>query len=440
MMDPVTVGALSIVAIFALILLGFHIGVALAAVSFAGVYLITGKFRVAASILQTTAYNGVNDYVFAVIPLFVVMGLFATQSGATRDLFDAAEALLRRVKGGVGAATVIANAIFAAITGVSVASAAVFSKLAIPEMNRLGYDRKFGLGIVASSALLGMLIPPSILMIVYGVITEESIGRLFAAGIGPGLVVAGVLIATILVWVRIDPSVVGREGEVATDVKVSRLDLVIKVLPIFALIALVLGGIYGGFFTPTEAGAIGALGALVLILLRGRFTAAALMEILLDTGKACASIFFLLITAQMYSRMLTLSRLPETLTTWASGLAVPGLAILLAFVAVLIILGCIIDSVSILLLTMPIMVPIAATIGYDKVWFGMIAIVTIELGLLTPPFGMVVFAMKASLPPDVRIEEIFLGSAPFFMVLLVALALVIAFPQISLFIPRLLLG
>jgi C4-dicarboxylate transporter DctM subunit len=293
---------------------------------------------------------------------------------------------------------------------------------------------------VASSALLGMLIPPSILMIVYGVITEESIGRLFAAGIGPGLVVAGVLIATILIWVRIDPAIVGREGEVATDVQVSPLDLVIKILPIFALIALVLGGIYGGFFTPTEAGAIGALGALALILLRGRFTQAALMAMLLDTGKACASIFFLLITAQMYSRMLTLSRLPETLTNWASALNVPGLAILLAFVVVLIILGCIIDSVSILLLTMPIMVPIAATLGYDKVWFGMIAIVTIELGLLTPPFGMVVFAMKASLPPDVRIEEIFLGSAPFFVVLLLALALVIAFPQISLFIPRLLLG
>ena len=315
----------------------------MAAVSFAGVYLITGKFRVAASILQTTAYNGVNDYIFAVIPLFVVMGLFATQSGATRDLFDAAEAMLRRVKGGVGAATVIANAIFAAITGVSVASAAVFSKLAIPEMNRLGYERKFGLGIVASSALLGMLIPPSILMIVYGVITEELIGRLFAAGIGPGLVVAGVLIATIFVWVRIDPGIVGREGTIDAGPDLTRAALIAKVLPIFALIALVLGGIYGGLFTPIEAGAIGALGALALILLRGRFTAQALMTMLLDTGKACASIFFLLITAQMYSRMLTLSRLPETLTTYASSLQVPGLAILLAFIVVLLILGCIIE-------------------------------------------------------------------------------------------------
>jgi tripartite ATP-independent transporter DctM subunit len=316
----------------------------------------------------------------------------------------------------------------------------VFSKLAIPEMNRLGYDRKFGLGIVASSALLGMLIPPSILMIVYGVITEESIGRLFAAGIGPGAVVAGVLIATILIRVRIDPALAGREGEIQDGARLSGLSLLLKVLPIFALIALVLGGIYGGLFTPTEAGAIGALGAFVLIVLRRRFKAQSLMAILLDTGKACASIFFLLIAAQMYSRMLTISRLPETLTTYASALSVPSVAILLAFVFVLIVLGCIIDSVSILLLTMPIMVPIALTLGYDKVWFGMIAILTIELGLLTPPFGMVVFAMKASLPPDVRVEEIFLGSAPFFVLLLLALALVIAFPQISLFIPRLLLG
>ena len=174
MIDALTVGALSVAVIFVLILLGFHIGVALAAVSFVGVYLMTGKIMVAASLLQTTAFHGVNDYIFAVIPLFVVMGLFATESGATRDLFDAAESLMRRMRGGIGIATVIANAIFAAITGVSVASAAVFSKLAIPEMNRLGYERKFALGIVASSALLGMLIPPSILMIIYGVITCRS--------------------------------------------------------------------------------------------------------------------------------------------------------------------------------------------------------------------------------------------------------------------------
>ncbi len=439
MIDALTVGLLSVAAIFILILLGFHIGVALGAASFVGVYLITGKLMVAASLLQTTAFHGVNDYIFAVVPLFVVMGLFATESGATRDLFDAAESLMRKVRGGIGVSTVLANAVFAAITGVSVASAAVFSKLAIPEMNRLGYERKFSLGIVASSALLGMLIPPSVLMIIYGVITEESIGKLFAAGVGPGLVVTAVLSAMILVSVHLNPALAGHEAQ--GDIPVGgRLKAVVRIWPIVALIALVLGGIYGGLFTATEAGAIGALGALVLIILRGRFTGKALLAMLLDTGQVCGSIFFLLIGAQMYSRMLTLSRLPETMTQWASGLEVPGLVILLAFIAVLLVLGCIIDSVSILLLTMPIMVPIAQNFGYDKIWFGMIAIVTVELGLLTPPFGMVVFAMKAALPDDVKIEDIFLGCAPFFVALLAALGLIIAFPEISHFLPRLLLG
>jgi tripartite ATP-independent transporter DctM subunit len=440
MIDALTVGALSVGAIFFLILLGFHVGVALAGVSFVGIYLMTGKLMVAASLLQTTAFNGVNDYIFAVIPLFIVMGLLATQSGATRDLFDAAESATRKIRGGVGVATVLANAIFAAITGVSVASAAVFSKLAIPEMKRLGYDRKFALGIVASSALLGMLIPPSILMIIYGVITEESIGKLFAAGIGPGLVVTGTLSAMILLRVHLNPALAGHEARGDDAPVYGRMQSIIKIWPIAALITLVLGGIYGGLFTPTEAGAIGALGASVLVVVRGRFTAKGMMTSLLDTGMACGSIFFLLITAQMYSRMLTLSRLPDTLTEWASGLALPGVVILLVFVVVLLLLGSIIDSVSILLLTMPIMVPIAASFGYDKLWFGMIAIVTVELGLLTPPFGMVVFAMKAALPDDVRVEDIFLGSLPFFAALLAALGLVIAFPEISHFLPRLLLG
>ncbi len=440
MLDPVTVGALSVAAIFILILLGFHIGIALASVSFVGLYLISGKFLVAASLLQTTAFHGVNDYIFAVIPLFVVMGLFVTQSGATRDLFDAAESLMPRIRGGVGIATVLANAIFAAITGVSVAAAAVFSKLAIPEMNRLGYERRFALGIVASSALLGMLIPPSILMIIYGIITEESVGRLFAAGVGPGLVVTAALSAAILVRARLDPTLVGRETQGNARANAGTANAIIKIWPIIALIALVLGGIYGGLFTPTEAGAVGALGAVALIFVRGRYTNASMMMMLLDTGRTCASIFFLLLTAQMYSRMLTLSRLPDALTQWASGLAMPGVVILLAFVMVLLILGCIIDSVSTLLLTMPIMVPVAQSFGYDKIWFGMIAIVSVEIGLLTPPFGMVVFAMKASLPDGVRVEDIFRGCVPFFAVLLAALALVIAFPQISHFLPRLLIG
>ncbi len=439
-MDPVLIGTLSVIAIFALILIGFHIGVALAFVSFVGTYLITGRFKVAASLLQTTSFNAIADYTLAVIPLFVVMGLFATQAGATRDLFAAFEMLLRRVRGGIGVATVFANAVFAAITGVSVASAAVFSKLAGPELDRLGYDRKFGLGIIGSSALLGMLIPPSILMIIYGVLAEQSIGRLFAAGIGPGILVIIVLSVTILLRVRFNPRLIGHEGQRSESDREPPLAVIGRTSPIFVLIALVLGGIYAGWFTPTEAGAIGALGAIVLMLLRGSLGGGPLLRILLETGQGCASIFFLLITAQMYSRMLTLSRLPELLTTWVSMLNLPGGVIIVAFIIVLLLLGCIIDSVSILLLTMPIMVPIATNFGYDAIWFGMITVVAVELGLLTPPFGMVVFAMKATLPADVKIEDIFRGVMPFFFALLFALALVTIFPEISLAIPQLLFG
>jgi C4-dicarboxylate transporter DctM subunit len=440
MLDPVTIGFISVAAIFVLVLLGFHIGIALAAISFLGVYLVTGRWSVAASLLQSTAYSGIADYTFAVIPLFVVMGLFATRAGVVRELFDAAASITRRIKGGLGISTVIANAIFAAITGVSVASAAVFSKLAIPEMHRLGYNRRFGLGIVGSSALLGMLIPPSVLMIIYGVLAEQSIGRLFAAGIGPGLLVAFVLCVAIMVRIRFNPSLAGQEGQIADGPSLSGLQVLKNLGPISALIGLVLGGIYAGWFTPTEAGGIGALGAFLLMILRGRFDGPGFLATLLETGKTCATIFFVLIAAQMYSRMLTISRLPDTLTSWASQLDVPGWAVILAFIVVLLILGCIIDSVSILLLTMPIMVPVVTNLGYDLIWFGMVAILAIELGLITPPFGMVVFAMKASISEQISVEEIFSGVIPFFFVLVFALALIVFIPQISLFFPKLFYG
>ena len=256
-MEPLTIGVLSIAGIIVLILIGFHVATALALVGFGAIYAITGRFGVASSLLYKTAQAGVADYVYAVIPLFVVMGLFATQSGATRDLFVAASALTGRLRGGLGVATVGANAIFAAVTGVSVASAAVFSKIAIPEMARAGYDRRFALGIVGSSALLGMLIPPSILMIVYGVLSEQSIGRLFAAGIVPGLLVAATLALAIILRARRTPGLVGTEGDVTRRPTEPRRVALLRVWPLIALVMLVLGGIYGGWFTPTEAGAVG---------------------------------------------------------------------------------------------------------------------------------------------------------------------------------------
>ena len=441
-MDPVLIGALSVGVLVALILLGFHVGVALAATSFGALLAISGKMRVATSVLETTAYSAVMDYVFAVIPLFVLMGLLTTASGATSDLFRAAERATRGVKGGLGIGTVGANAVFAAITGVSVASAAVFSRIAVPEMLRMGYERPFSLGIVGASSLLGMLIPPSILMIIYGVVTEQSVGRMFAAGVMPGLLVAGLLSLAIWAMVALRPARGGLGAAAAPQASVgagpSGARLMLRPWPVYLLIALVLGGIYGGAFTPTEAGAIGALGALMLYAARaGRAGAGGFARILRETGKSTASIFLLLITAQMYSRMLTLSGLPAAVTDWATQLDVGAWAVMLIFVGLLLLLGTILDSVSILLLTMPIMFPVVIALGQDPIWFGIVAIVAIEIGLLTPPFGMVIFAMKASLPGDVGIEEIYRGAAPFLAVLLLALAILMALPGIALWLPDL---
>ena len=436
-MDPVLIGAISAVLVFVLILVGMHVGVALALTSVLGIYLISGKWSVAFRLLESTSYNGLNDYVFAVIPLFILMGAFAIVSGVMRELFESMEAVLRRLRGGLGIATVGGNAVFSAITGVTVASAVVFSQISIPEMKRLGYDKKFALGIVASSALLGMLIPPSILMVVYGVITEESIGKLFAAGMGPGLVVSIALSLAIVMMIRLRPALCGLEGRVAPAGPVlSRRQIIVRPWAVYALVLLVLGGIYAGWFTPTEAGGIGALGAFILVVWKRRFGFRTTYELLLQTGSATATIFFLLLTAQMYSRMLSLSGLPEYLTRLMVGVDVPAIAIVLFFVVIMLVLGTILDSTSIMLLTMPIMVPVVLKLGYDNLWFGMVSILAIELGQLTPPCGMVVYAMKAAMPAETTIDEIFSASMPFFVVLLVALGVIIGFPQITLWLPK----
>jgi len=436
-MDPTAIAIIAIAAVFALVLVGVHIGVALALLSMLGLWALTGKPVVAFNLLGATAYSAVMDYVFAVIPLFVLMGLVATVSGATRDLFDAAQVVFGRLRGGVGIATVVANAVFAAITGISVASAAVFSRIAIPEMLRLNYDRRFTYGIVASSALLGMLIPPSVLMIVYGVLTEQSIGRLFVAGLGPGLLVTAMLSCGIWLMVAFRPRLGGQVAVLPPMNARTAARIVAKPWGAVLLIALVLGGLWGGVFTPTEAGAVGAAGATLLALIQRKLDRQAIVVVLIDLGRTTASIFLLLIAAQMYSRMLTLSGLAAKLSDWAAALPAAPIVIVLAFVAVFLALGMILDSISILLLTIPIMYPVVVKLGYDPIWFGMVAIVSIEVGLLTPPFGMVVFAMKSALGDGVALEEIFAGSLPFLFLLALALAIVISYPPLSTWLPSL---
>jgi tripartite ATP-independent transporter DctM subunit len=341
--------------------------------------------------------------------------------------------LLRRVRGGLGMATVAANAVFGAVTGISIASAAVFTKVAVPQMMRFGYTPKFAVGTVAGSSILGMLIPPSLLMILYGVLAEVSIGRLFLAGIIPGLLMALAFMGMIWLLATFRPSAVQDHAAAVPMPAETAASLGAKSLPIAALIALVLGGLYSGFFTPTEAGAVGAFGALVIALVRRRLDLARFWRLLVETGYVSVGILFLLIAASMYSRMLTMAGIPASIQDLIGALGLGVYGFLLVYVVFVLLLGMIIDSSSILLIVTPIAAPIAKGFGLDLIHFGIITIVAVEVGLLTPPFGLSAFAVKATLNDRrIGLETIFAGALPFVLVMLAVLVLLIAFPGLSL--------
>jgi C4-dicarboxylate transporter, DctM subunit len=443
-MDPIGIALLSIIALFILILAGVHIAFVLASLSFIGIWLITGNLSTALSILATTSYEAVRDYVFAVVPLFILMGCLMSNTGSAEDLFGFANKFTKRIPAGMSIATIAANTIFAAVTGVSVASAAVFSKVALPEMIKLNYGKSFAVGTIAGSSVLGMLIPPSVLMIIYGMLASVSIGKLFMAGVVPGLILAGIYSIGVVTMTILWPEYTGAGSATkGASVKISEtrsrkdaLKTVIKPLPVVALIILVLGGIWGGFFTPTEASAIGALGALAIGIVK-KTKIEGYKKSLLQTASSTSVILFLMISAQMYSRMLTVSGVVNWLTSIAIASNLSSYLLLTLFVILWLFLGCIIDSTSILLLTMPLILPIAEKLGFDLIWFGIVAIITIEVGLLTPPFGMVIFAIKATLGDLVTVQEIIWGSVPFILMMMLALLIVIAFPGVATWLPGL---
>jgi tripartite ATP-independent transporter DctM subunit len=328
---------------------------------------------------------------------------------------------------------VAANAVFAAITGISIASAAVFTRVAVPEMLRFNYTPRFAVGVVAGSSVLGMLIPPSLLMIVYGFLSSESIGALFIAGIIPGMVLALTYCVGILAMAHFWPSFVGGHsgGDDAPLMSVGR--MIAKVAPSFALILLCLGGIYAGFFTPTEGGAVGAAGALALALLRRKLTWAGLWKVLLETGHVTVSVCFLIVCANMFSRMLAMSGTPQFLIQSINAAGFGENGFLLVYLLIIIALGTIIDSISIMLICLPLVLPVASGFDMNLIWFGIITIVAIEVGLLTPPFGLSVFVVKSTLNDQrVSLGEIFKGTVPFVLMMLLVLALLVAVPQLSL--------
>lgn len=434
-MEDVTLGFLLIAAMVGLIVLGLPIGLSLISTAAIGVWLIRDNPDLAFRFTALATYSGIQDYLFATIPLFVLMGLLVSVSDVGKDTFEVAQALLRRIRGGLGMATVAANAVFAAVTGVSIASAAVFTKVAVPEMVRHGYQMKFAAGTVAGSSILGMLIPPSLLMIVYGVLSEVSIGKMFVAGVIPGIMIAIGFAMMIWLYATFWPQkiMVDSNRAESDDERVMGLgEMAAKSVPIAALVILILGGLYTGFFTPTEAGAVGAAGALVIALVRRRLDWPKFWRVLKETGLVSAAILFLLIAAGLYSRMLSMAGVPNAIGDFvqASGLGPYGF--LFFFVVIILLMGMILDSTSILLIMVPIGAPIASAMGFDLIQFGIVTIIAVEMGLLTPPFGISVFTVKATLAdPKVSIETIFAGSLPFVGVMGICLFFIALFPWLS---------
>jgi len=439
-MSELLLGGLLILALVFFVLLGTHIAVALIAIGFAGVWLLREDLQMAMQLLYMSAYNGVADYIFATIPLFVLMGLLVSIANVGKDTFDVAEALLRRIRGGLGVATVLANTVFAAVTGVSIASAAVFTRVAVPEMVRHGYRTGFAAGTVAGSSVLGMMIPPSLLLIIYGVLAEQSIGKLFIAGLIPGLLMAFAFAVLIMVMARFSPSLVfdlqrqvGLAHQRELDRQLRRGEMLSKLVPISVLVALVLGGLYTGFFTPTEAGGVGAFGAFVIALVRRRLGGGNLWRVLTETGSVSVGILILLVAAGFYSRMLSVAGLPVAISELVQAAGLGPWGFLILYVAILLALGMILDSSSILLIMTPIAVPIAAALGFNLIQFGIITVIAVEVGLLTPPFGISVFTVKSTLnDPKVSVESIFAGALPFVAAMLLVLVLIAVFPALAL--------
>jgi C4-dicarboxylate transporter, DctM subunit len=439
-MTDLQIGLSLIAGMVALIAVGLQIGIALVLLSLVGVWLIKDNFELALKLIALASYSGIQDYLFATIPLFVLMGLLVSISDVGKDTFEVAEALLKRVRGGLAMATVAANALFAAVTGISIASAAVFTKVAVPEMVRHGYTKRWAVGTVAGSSILGMLIPPSLLMIIYGVLSEQSIGKLFISGAIPGVIIATGFIVMIYAVATLKPHLVferGNSDKAIDGPPLGSRELLVKLVPILSLVALVLGGLYAGFLTPTEAGGVGAFGAFLIALARRRLNAAKLWRVLKETGYVSVSILFLLIAAGLYSRVLSLAGVPNAIADLVRDLGLGSYGFLLFYVAILLMLGMILDSSSILLIMVPIGVPIAQAFNFDLIHFGVITVIAVECGLLTPPFGISVFTVKATLDdPSIKLETIFAGSMPYFYVMLGALVLVALVPWFSLALVR----
>lgn len=434
MFDPATAGIIVAIMLFFLLCMGVHIGVGLGLSGFVGI-LITINERAALAQLATVPFSTTNSFTLAVIPLFILMGALATQAGLTTDLYKAAYNWLGKISGGLAMATTLASAAFGAACGSTIVNAAVFTKMAMPEMTKFGYDKRISAGCIAASGTLASLIPPSILMIIYAVITEQSVARLLVAGLIPGLMSAAIYMFGIYLVARARPDLCPIPDVIIT--RREKWESLKGVWGITFLFILVIGGIYLGFFVPTYAGAVGAFGAFLIVAAKGKLNGKMLVDTFKDAGITTSTIFIIVIGGIIFARFLTYTGLVGDISDWMLALELSPFMYLVGFAVLYLLLGMLIDPIAIMVMTLPVMFPILTSVGYDPIWLGVIAIKLAEISLITPPVGLNVYVVRSASPVPLRLEEVFAGVTPFLMMDFVTLGLLIAFPSIVLFLPNL---
>ena len=429
-LSPDAVAVIGFVALFTLMLLRVPVGMAMGLVGVCGYSYIAGSGP-ALKLIGQTSMRTVTDYTFGVIPMFMLMGAFVSVSGVSRELFRAANAFIGHLRGGLGVATVLACGGFAAICGSSVATAATFSSVAYPEMRRFGYPQSFSTGVIAAGGTLGAMLPPSTVLAVYAILTQQDIGKLFMAGIVPGLLAMAMYVMTIFIIVKVRPDWLPRGETTTWKQRFAGLKDVWAPLVLFVF---VIGGLYGGFFTPTEAGGVGATGAFLLGVLRGKLDRAGILEALLSATRTAAAVFTVLIGALIFGYFLTITQTPQKLTGFLTELGLGPYGVLALIMVMYLILGCLMDAMAMIILTVPIIFPVIVQLGFDPIWFGIIIVMTVELGLIHPPVGMNVFVIK-SVVHGVSFMTIFKGVIPFVLTDILRLIILIAFPMIALWLP-----
>jgi tripartite ATP-independent transporter DctM subunit len=430
-MSAIVIGTLGSGVLVVLLCLDMPIAFAMLLVGFLGISYLA-SIQAALPVLARTIYEVASNYPYTIIPLFILMGGLAGNAGITQELYKTFDKWFRKLPGGLGISTVAACAGFAALSGSSVAGTAAMGTIAFPEMRRYNYSPRLATGVIAAGGTLGFLIPPSLGFVIYGMLTEQSIGKLLIAGVFPGIVLSLAFISVIFVEVKSDPSLAPlTPGAVSWKEKLKALSGVWETLLVFCL---VMGGIYLGFINPTEAGAIGATALFLIVLLKRRLTFRDLVASLLEALRISVMVLFLVAGANVFSYFLALSTIPTVFSTWMAGLQISRYAILGMIVLVYLILGCFLDAISMMVLTMPVIFPVITSLGFDPIYFGVLCVLMMEAGLITPPVGLNVYTL-AGVAKDVPMEEIFRGALPFLISIIAVVILITLFPKICLFLP-----